>query len=119
MDEKADNNELKAEIERGHYARAARVAASRGLPEEEIHELRCKALCQISAIYRNTPGTKILAQEYEFSKKEAKQILERYAEEKRKGGEEKTLEPCYDHGTGKYLSFEEWMHHFFKNWDKL
>lgn len=119
MDENADNNELRAEIERGHYARAARVGTSLGLPLEEIHELRCEALWQISAVYRNTPGTKILAREYEFSKEEVKQILERYAEEKREAGEEKSLEPCYDQKTGKYLSFEEWRHHFFKNWDRL
>jgi hypothetical protein len=29
------------------------------------------------------------------------------------------LAPRYDHDTGKYLSFAEWMGRVLKNWDKL
>ena len=87
--------------------------------EEEIENLRIKALWQIAAVYRNVPGTKKLAQQYGLSKKELAEFLEKYSEEKRKEGKNKPLEPCYDLSTGEYLSFEEWMDHFLKIWDKL
>jgi len=118
MDEKPNKEELKAEMDRGHYARAALLATSFGLPEEEIQDLRFKALWQMSAIYRNTPGTKTLAQQYGFSKEELSKILKQLAEEKRNDGDDKPLEPCYDHATGKYLTFEEWIDQFIKSWDK-
>ena len=110
---------MRAEIERGHFARAALVAASLGVGEEELRELRIKALWQMSAVNRNGPGTKRLAQEYGFSKKEFGQILRQYAEQKRNDGDYKPLEPCYDYSTGKYLTFEEWLDQFLKNWDRL
>lgn len=120
MDEKTEHEELKIEIEHEHFARAALIAASLGLPEAEIKDLRCKALWQMSAIYRNALGTKILAQQYGFSKEEVRQILEQHAEKSRNRGNSKALEPCYDYSTGKYLSFEEWMDHsLLKNWSRL
>jgi adenosine deaminase len=73
----------------------------------------------VSALYRNASGTKSLAQQYGLSKEEVKNILEKYLVEKRKAGDIKPLEPCYDHSTRKYFSFEEWMDHLLKNWDKL
>ena len=119
MNEKPDKEELKAELDRGHYARAALLAMSIGLPEEEIQDLRFKALWQMSAIYRNAPGTKTLVQQYGFSKEELSKFLKQHTEEKRNVGDDKPLEPCYDHTTGKYLTFEEWIDQFFKSWDKL
>lgn len=119
MNEKASRDELKAEIERGHFAKAAFLAVSLGLHEKEIHDFRLKALWQMSAVYRNAPGTKSLAKRFGFSKKELEKIMEQYAEEKRKEGDDRPLKPCYDHSTGKHLSFEEWMAYFFKNWENL
>ena len=120
MNEKAGRDELRAEIERGHFARAALVAASLGVGEEELRELRLKALWQMSAVNRNGPGTKRLAEEYGFSRKELGQSLQKYAEKKRRNGEQKALEPCYDYRTGKYLAFEEWLDHFIiRNWDRV
>ncbi len=110
---------LRAEIERKHFARAALLAESLGLEEKEIMDLRLKALWQMSAIYRNGPGTKILAQQYGFSKKDLEHHLKTYREKMRKDGSERSLKSCYDHNTGRYLPFEEWMEHFYKNWDKL
>jgi hypothetical protein len=119
VNENTEKALLSTEIKRGHFARAAFVALSLGLPEGEVLDLRLKALWQISAVYRNAPGTKKLSQEYGFSKKELKKQLEKLAEDKRNEGDERPLEPCYDHNTGKHLSFEEWMDHLLRNWDKL
>ncbi|RLB83177.1 MAG: hypothetical protein DRH17_02955 [Deltaproteobacteria bacterium] len=118
MNEKKDTDELRAEIERGHFARAALVAASLGLPAKEIQDFRFKALWQMSAVYRNAPGTKKLAQQYRFSKQELRQLLEKTAEEQKNEGNDRPLKLRYDHSTGKYLTFEEWMNLFFRNWNK-
>lgn len=119
MSEKADRDELRTEIGRENFGRAALLASSLGVSEEEVRKLRLKALWQMSAVYRNAPGTKRLAQDYGFSKKELREFLEKHAEEKRREGDSKALEPCCDLSTGRYLSFEEWMDRFLKNWDKL
>ncbi len=115
MSEKTGKEELRVEIECGHFVRAALLAASLGLSEEEIQDLRLKALWQMSAEYRNATGTKRLAQEYGLSKNELREFLEKYAEEKRNEGNDRSLEPCYDMSTGEHLSFEEWMDQFLKN----
>ena len=119
MDDKEGRGELKAEIERSHFARAALLAASLGVDEQELRELRLKALWQMSAVFRNGPGTKRLAQEYGFSKKEVGQILREYAEKMREEGDIKPLEPCYDYKTDKHLIFEQWLDQLLKNWDKM
>jgi hypothetical protein len=119
MDDKAGREELKAEIERSHFARAALLAASLGVDEQELRELRLKALWQMSAVFRNGPGTKGLAQDYGFSKREVGQILQEYAEKTRVEGNVKPLEPCYDCNADNHLTFEKWLDQFVKNWDKL
>ncbi|MGD8228806.1 MAG: hypothetical protein PVH82_12230 [Desulfobacteraceae bacterium] len=119
MNDKAGKEELRAEIERGHFARAALLAASLGIDEQELREFRLKALWQMSAEFRNGPGTKRLAQEYGLSKKELGQILRQYAEEMRDQGNVKPLEPCYDYKTDRHLTFEQWLDQFVKHWDKI
>jgi hypothetical protein len=119
MDDKAGREDLKAEIERSHFARAALLAASLGVDEQELRDLRLKALWQMSAVFRNGPGTKGLAQEYGFSKKEVGPILREYAEKMREEGNIKPLEPCYDYKTDKHLTFEQWLDQLLKNWDKM
>lgn len=119
MDEKAGKDELRTEIERGNFERAALLAVSLGLPEEEIQKLRLKALWQMSAEYRNAPGTKRLAQHYGVSKEALREFLEKHAQEQGSQGNSKPLAPCYDMSRGKYLSFEEWANHFLKSWEKL
>jgi hypothetical protein len=119
MNDKTGREELTAEIERSHFARAALLAASLGVDEEELRGLRLKALWQMSAVFRNGPGTKRLAQEYGFSKKEVGQILRQYAEKMREEGNIKPLEPCYDYKTDKHLTFEQWLDQSVKNWDKM
>jgi len=119
MNEKTGHDELKAEIECKHFVRASLAAEQIGLPEEEIRDLRCKALGQMSVIYRNAYGTKKLALQYGFSKEEVKQILEQFANEMQNEGNNKSLEPCYDYSTGKYFSFEEWRDHYLKIWNKI
>jgi hypothetical protein len=119
VNEKTDKDELRIEIEEEQFQRAATLAASCGASEEEIQDLRLKALWQMAAVYRNAHGTKILAQQYGVSKQELMEFLKKYAEDNRNEGNSKALEPCYDIGTGKYLSFEEWMERFLKTWDKL
>ena len=103
----------------GHSARAALVAASLGVGEEELRKLRLKALWQMSAVNRNGSGTKRLAQAYGFSKKELRQVLREYADKMRDDGDIKPLEPCYDYNTSKYLTYEEWLDRFLGHWDKL
>lgn len=119
MNDKAGREELRAEIERGNFARAALVAASLGVGEEKLRDLRLKALWQMSAVNRNGPGTKRLAQEYGFSKEEMGRILREYADKMRDEGDIKPLEPCYDNNTSKYLTYEEWLDRFLSHWDKL
>ena len=119
MNQKADKDELRAEVERGHFSRAAFSASSLGLPEEEIRGLQLKALWQMSAVYRNAPGTKKLARQYGLSKKDVGELLEKHARGRRNQGDNRPLEPCYDHGTARYLSFEEWMDQLSKIWDKI
>jgi hypothetical protein len=119
MDDKARREDLKAEIERSHFARAALLAASLGVDEQELRDLRLKALWQMSAVFRNGPGTKRLAQEYGFSKKEVGPILREYAEKMREEGNIKPLEPCYDYKTDKHLTFEQWLDQLLKDWDKM
>jgi len=119
MNEKTAKDELSTEIERRNFSRAAFLAASLDLPEQELQDLRVKALWQMAAVNRNASGTKSLAQQYGLSKQEIRDILERHAEEKRNAGDTKPLEPCYDLNTGNHLSFEEWMYHFLKRWEKV
>ncbi|MGD2125899.1 MAG: hypothetical protein PVG99_07445 [Desulfobacteraceae bacterium] len=119
MNEKTEHDELEIEIERKHFARAALLASSLGVSEEEVRDLQIKALWQMSAEFRNAFGTRQLADQYGLSKKQVEELLESHATAKRQQGELKALEPCYDHGTGKYLAFEEWLDYVLKNWNKL
>ena len=119
MNEKTGKNELKAEINHGNFLRAVLLAESLKLPEKEIYDLRLKALWQMSALYRNALGTKKLALEYGFSKNKLRKFLEGYAQEMRNKGDDKPLKACYEYSAGNYLSFEEWVDYFFKNWEKL
>lgn len=99
--------------------RAAQVAESIGLPKEGEKDARTKALWEMAAVYRNACGTKMLAQEYGLSKNELKNLLENEAEIKKREGDVKPLEPCYDISTGVYLTFEQWMDSFLKKYDKV
>jgi hypothetical protein len=119
MDEKPGKDELRSEVERGNFERAALLAASLDVPEEEIQELRLEALWRMSAVYRNAPGTERLARDYGISKEALREFLVKRAEEQGKQGNRKPLEPCYDLSTGRHLSFEEWMDRLLKKWEKL
>jgi hypothetical protein len=119
MTETSSPDMIKAEIEGKHFVRAAALAGSSGVPPSELRELRNKALWQMAAVFRNAGGTRVLCEQYGFSKKEAEEILRKLAEEQQSKGDAKTLEPTYDHHTGKYLAFDEWLDQFIKRWDKL
>ncbi len=119
MPQKRELDPVKSEIERGHFVRAVLMAEQMGLPEEEIRDLRIKALGQMSAIYRNAHGTKYPALQYGYSKEELKHILEEFANEMKNKANTKPLAPRYDYSTGKYLSFEEWVDHYLRIWDRL
>ena len=111
--------DLKAEIEGKRFVRAAALAKLSALPLSEVKDLQEKALWQMAAVFRNAGGARVLCEQYGFSKKEAEDLLRRWAEEQQSKGDTKTLEPTYDHATGKYLAFEEWINQFLKHWDKL
>jgi hypothetical protein len=119
MNEKDPQDQLEQEISRKHYARAELLAASRGLPEQELRDLKQKALWQISAVSRNLPGTRILANLYGYTKNEVAELLRKEAAEEKEKGGYKAIEPCYDPGTARYLTFEDWLEQLLKNWDKL
>jgi hypothetical protein len=118
-EDRSVEEELKSEIEAGRFVRAVALAKSAAVPSSEVKELRKKALWQMAAVFRNAGGARVLCEEYGFSKERAEEILRKQAEEQKKRGETKTLEPTYDHAESKYLSFEEWLDRFLKHWDRL
>jgi len=117
MSDKED--ELKAAVERKQFVRASDLAASAGAPQEQIEQLRNEALWQISAVFRNAAGTRILAEHRGLSKKEVEDYLRKRLEEERGRGGDKILEPTFDHHTNRYLTFEEWLDFLIRKWDKL
>jgi len=118
-DVETEAEELNRAIQGNHFSRAALLARSMGRPERELRDLQRKALWQMAAIYRNPQGTKTLSMQYDLPKDQVREILERTAEEKRREGDDKSLGACYDLETGKYLTLQEWMEYYFKNWDKI
>ena len=112
------NEELKAAAESKRYERASNLAASLGHSEEEVETLRKEALWQMSAVFRNASGSRILAEQYGLSKKEVEDFLRKRAEEEKERGNTKSLEPTFDYLTNKYLSFDEWLDQLAKKWDK-
>ncbi len=106
-------------LEQGYFLRAVEQAASMGLDRDRIREMQLQALWQMSAVYRNDPGTKKLAEQYGFSRSRVVEILSELAKKKREEGEEKPMQPCYNQASGKYLAFEEWLEQFGKNWRNL
>ena len=95
------------------------MAGSSEVPKEVAQHTRAEALWEMAAVNRNAPGTKMLAQEYGLSKNELKGLLEQYAETRRREGDFKPLEPCYDMATGGYLDFGEWLNAFLRKYDKI
>lgn len=119
MEEKSTQEKLKLEIEQGNFERAVLVALDLDLKPDEVTEIKFKALWQMAAVNRNALGAKKLAQDFGISKEELKGFLEKKAAEQRQEGNERLLTPRYDHQSGKYLTFEEWMENLFKLWSKL
>lgn len=118
MDEQERYKTLKTEIDHEHFVRAAFLAASLGLNEEKVQDLRFKAVWQ-SALNRNDQGTKILAKQYGFSKEKVREILEQHIKDIKQEGKSRLLGLRYNLSLGKHLSFEEWMDHCLKNWERL
>jgi hypothetical protein len=110
---------LREEVEKGNFIRAACVAASGNVSKRELLELRKRALWQMGAVYRNTPGTKKLAQQYWLSKEELRELLETMAEEHRRKGSKEASKKRYNLATGAYLSFKEWLDLLVKSWKQV
>lgn len=108
--------ELRLELGRKNFVRAAAIATSLGLPADELRQIQGEALWQM-AVNRNAYGTRRLAQQYGVSSGALKQILEGRANQLRQDGRGQALAACYDAATGKYLSFEEWMNQLVESWD--
>jgi hypothetical protein len=119
MEEKATQEKLQLEIEQGNFERAVFVALELDLKPEEVTEIKFKALWQMAAVNRNAVGAKKLAHDFGISREELKVFLEKKTDEQRQEGNERLLTPRYDHQSGKYLDFEEWMENLFKFWPKL
>ncbi len=107
-EDRQPRSELQFELGRKNFVRAAAIAASMGLPPNEIHDIQCEALWQ-AALERNGPGTRRLARQYGFSDEELEQVLRERAQRLGESSQGKPLAACYDARTGKYLSFEEWV----------
>jgi hypothetical protein len=114
-----NQDELRSAVEGRHYVRAVNLALSAGKPEEVVRDLQKDGLWQMAAVFRNSAGTKILAEQYGMSKKEVEDFLRKRSEEETNKGNIKTLEPTFDHDTNQYLTFDEWLDHFLKKWSKL
>jgi len=99
--------------------RASHLAASLDDSAEKIDMPREEALWQMSAIFRNAAGSRILAEQYGLSKKELDEFLRKRCEDERARRNTKFLEPTFDYHTNKYLTFEEWLEQLMKKWDKL
>jgi hypothetical protein len=119
MEEKATQEKLKLKIEQGNFERAVLVALDLDLTPEEVTEIKFKALWQMAVVNRNALGIKKLAQDFEISKEKLKVFLENKADVQRQEENERLLTPRYDHQSGKYLNFEEWIENLFKFWAKL
>jgi hypothetical protein len=119
MTEGSTQDEIQGEIEGKRFVRAVALAKSSAVPLSEVKELRKKALWQMAAVFRNAGGSRVLCEEYGFSKEKAEETLRKLGEEQKSKGDTKTLEPTYDHSSGKYLAFEEWLNQFLKHWDEL
>ena len=119
MNEIPSQDEIKAAIEGKWFVRAAALAKSSAVPLSEVKDLRKKALWQMAAVFRNAGGARVLCEEYGVSKEKAEEILRKLAEEQKSKGDTKTLEPTYDHASGKYLAFEDWLDQFLRYWEKL
>jgi len=119
MEEKGTQEKLKLEIEQGNFERAVLVALELDLKPEEVTEIKFRALWQMAAVNRNAVGAKKIAHDFGISKEELKVFLGKKADEQRQEGNERLLMPRYDHQSGKYLDFEEWMENLFKFWSKI
>jgi hypothetical protein len=64
-------------------------------------------------------GTKRLAGKYGFSKQEVREVAEKFADQLEMEGNRNSFEPCYEHRAEKYLSFEEWLDHYLRVWEKV
>jgi hypothetical protein len=117
MNDKQD--ELRSVVEKKHYLRALNFAVAAGVTQEQIEGLRKEALWQLSAVFRNAAGSRILAEQQGLSKKHVEEYLRKRSEEERSSGQVKILEPTFDHHTNKYLTFEEWLDYLVRKWDKL
>ncbi len=110
--------DLKTLIDRGQFVRAEELARTLGL-DDEVAQLRRKAIWQMAAAYRNMPGTRRLAEVYGFNKSELKSMFKEFMKSATTDQERRNLEPCYDQYSGDYLSFEQWMVQLFKRWDRI
>lgn len=66
-----ENILLETEIERKNFTRAAHLAASLDLADKELKHIQHQALWQMAATYRNSHGTKALAQQNGYTNQEA------------------------------------------------
>jgi bifunctional pyridoxal-dependent enzyme with beta-cystathionase and maltose regulon repressor activities len=98
--------ELRNELERRNFVRAAELAALLG--DGELRQIQLQALWQIASA-RNAPGMKRLAAQYGIPMSELRRYLKDEANQLKERGDHKALGVSYDATTGKYLSFEDWL----------
>ena len=115
----SEHEALETEIERNNFTRAAHLARSLKLTENELKRIQRRALVQMAVAYRNPHGTKALAQQFGYSKQEVKQILTERVKQNKINENIKHFKTCYDYATGKHLTFEEWINHYIEKWHKL
>ena len=113
------DEELKTELVRKNFTRAAHLGSSLKLGNSELQRIQQQAMGQMAAIYRNAKGVKALARKFGYSKKEVREIVEKYTDQMIEQGDTKPLKARYDYASGKYLTFERWLNQFIEKWRNL
>lgn len=111
-----NSNDLRFEIVRKNFVRAAQIATLLGLSADKIRDLQLEAIWQMAAINRNASGVKHLTREYGFKKNDLKKNLKDRMNEEKGNVSFKALSTCFDIATGKYFDFKEWLEFYTGKW---
>lgn len=106
-------SEFEEAIREKNYARAVAIAESKGLPPQEVKDLKRKAVREFILESRNPQGSNALLKEYQFNKEEIDHLLREILEEAQSRGILDKKQ--YDIKTKRYLTLEEWIGEYFKN----
>ena len=116
MNDELHDNDLRFEIGRKNFVRAAQIATLLGLSVDKIRDLQLEAIWQMAAINRNASGFKHLTREYGIKKDDLKKYLKDRANEEKGNVSFKALSTCFDITTRRYFDFKEWLEFYTGKW---